>query len=86
MSAIRGSVSISYIGGSAGAKARFPLDGGVRYLECPLKDKVPLYCQGLSFTLLMPYVLAHSIVTHGGGFHQLTPLTPRKVLNMIVQS
>ena len=33
----RGSVYISYIGGSAGAKARCPLDGGVRYLECPLK-------------------------------------------------
>ena len=31
-----GSVYISYIGRSAGAKARRPLDGGVRYLECPL--------------------------------------------------
>ena len=37
-----GSVCISYIGGSASAKARCPLDGGVRYLECPLKE-VPLY-------------------------------------------
>jgi hypothetical protein len=25
-----------YIGRSAGAKARRPLDGGVHYLECPL--------------------------------------------------
>jgi hypothetical protein len=31
-----GSGCISYIGRSAGAKARRPLDGGVRYLECPL--------------------------------------------------
>ena len=36
------SVYISYIGGSASAKARCPLDRGVRYLECPLKE-VPLY-------------------------------------------
>ena len=33
-----GSVYISYIGGSASAKARCPLDGGVHYLECPLKE------------------------------------------------
>jgi hypothetical protein len=31
-----GSDCISYIGRSASAKARRPLDGGVRYLECPL--------------------------------------------------
>ena len=37
-----GSVYISYIGGLAGAKARCPLDRGVCYLECPLKE-VPLY-------------------------------------------
>ena len=36
-----GSVCISYIGGSVGAKARCPLDRGVRYVECPLKE-VPL--------------------------------------------
>ena len=30
------------MGRSSGAKARCPLDGGVRYLECPLKE-VPLY-------------------------------------------
>ena len=36
-------VLFSYIGGLAGAKARCLLDGGVHYLECPLKE-VPLYC------------------------------------------
>ena len=36
-----GIVCINYIGGSVLAKARCPLDGGVRYLECPLKE-VPL--------------------------------------------
>ena len=30
------------IGGSASAKARCPLDSGVHYLKCPLKE-VPLY-------------------------------------------
>ena len=36
-----GSVCISYIGGSASAKARCSLDGSVHYLECQLKE-VPL--------------------------------------------
>ena len=41
MSAIRGSIYISYIGGLADAKARCLLDGGGHYLGCPLKE-VPL--------------------------------------------
>ena len=39
-----------YIGGLAGAKTRCLLDGGVRYLDCLLKE-VTQYCHGLSFTL-----------------------------------